>query len=531
MRKKLTGLLAFILVLSMALIGCSSSGSGGEGGSNEAGGVLVYGRGGDAVKLDPATVTDGESMIVAKQIFETLVAYKKDSTEIEPALAKSWKVSDDGLTYTFELQEGVKFHDGSDFNAEAVAYNFDRWANGDVETFPYYQSQFGGYKGEESAVIKEVKAVDDLTVEFTLFRPQAPFLKNLAMTPFAISSPDAIEEYGDKYIEKPVGTGPFKFQEWKRNDTITVVKNEDYWKEGLPKLDTVILKVIKDNAARLNALIKGEVDLIDGVNPSDIGKVESDDSLQLFERPSMNIGFLGFNVETPPFDNPKVRQAISHAVNKEALIENFYEGTAQPAKNPMPPSINGYNDDIEDYDYDLDKAKQLLTEAGYPNGFSVDFWTMPVVRPYMPNGQKVAEALQADFEKIGIQTNIVTFEWGTYLEKLANGEGPMYISGWTGDNGDADNFLYALLDKDAIGSNNYSYYANEEVHELLINAQTETEEAARNDYYKQAQEIIHNDAPWVPIAHSIPQMAGKSTIKGFVPHPTGSQSFVDVTLD
>ncbi|WP_141430465.1 ABC transporter substrate-binding protein [Bacillus sp. 03113] len=533
MKKKLTGLLIFILVLSLALMGCSSSSSSSDEGkdSNKSGGVLVYGRGGDAVSLDPATVTDGESLIVANQIFENLVSYKKDSTEIQPELAKSWEVSDDGLTYTFKLQEGVKFQDGTDFNAEAVVTNFDRWANGNVEQFPYYQSQFGGFKGEESAVIKEVKAVDKNTVQFTLFRPQAPFLKNVAMTPFGISSPAAIEKYGDKYIENPVGTGPFKFQEWKRNDTITVVKNDDYWKKGLPKLDKVILKVIKDNSARLNALTKGEVDLIDGVNPSDIEKVKSSKNLQLFERPSMNIGYLGFNVEKAPFDNPKVRQAISHAVNKEGLIKNFYEGTAIPAKNPIPPSISGYNDDIKDYDYNLDEAKKLLAEAGYPNGFSVDFWTMPVVRPYMPNGQKVAEALQADFEKIGIKTKIVTFEWGTYLDKLANGEGPMFIAGWTGDNGDADNFMYALLDKDAIGSNNFSYYANNDFHDLLIKAQTETDEAKRNDYYKQAQVIAHDDAPWVPIAHSTPQLAGKSTIKGFIPHPTGSQSFAEITVN
>ncbi|MFE7152361.1 ABC transporter substrate-binding protein, partial [Heyndrickxia sporothermodurans] len=212
MKKKLTGLLIFVLVLSLALMGCSSSKSNGEKGKDDgkekSGGVLVYARGGDAVKLDPATVTDGESLIVAEQIFDTLVNYKKETTEIEPGLAKSWNVSDDGLTYTFNLEEGVKFHDGTDFNAEAVVKNFDRWANGNVEKFPYYQSQFGGYKGEKAAVIKEVKAIDPKTVEFTLFRPQAPFLKNLAMTPFGISSPAAIEKYGDKYIENPVGTGP-----------------------------------------------------------------------------------------------------------------------------------------------------------------------------------------------------------------------------------------------------------------------------------------------------------------------------------
>ncbi|RWR05037.1 ABC transporter substrate-binding protein [Siminovitchia fortis] len=539
MKKGLSIVFSLLLVLSLALMGCSGSKETGKekGGEKkektaESGGTMIYARGGDAVKLDPITVTDGESLIVTHQILETLVKYEKETADIVPGLAKDWEVSDDGTTYTFELEEGVKFHDGTDFNADAVVKNFERWMNGkDEAEFPYFVSQFGGFKGEEAAVIKEVKAVDENKVEFTLFRPQAPFLKNLAMTPFGISSPAAIEKFGDKYIENPVGTGPFKFESWKRNDTITVVKNEDYWKEGLPKLDKVIFKVITDNSARLNALIKGEVDLIDGLNPSDVEKVKADSNLQIFERPSMNIGYLGFNVEKEPFDNKKVRQAISHAINKQAIIDNFYEGTAEPAKNPIPPSINGYNDEIEDYEFDLDKAKKLLEEAGFKDGFKMDLWAMPVPRPYMPNGQKVAEAIQADLEKLNIEVNIVSMEWGTYLEKVRDGEAPMFMLGWTGDNGDADNFLYALLDKDSIGSNNYSRYASEDVHKLLIEAQTETDEDKRSELYKEALEIIHDDAPWVPLAHSVPQLAGKSTIDGFFPHPTGSQAFDDVSME
>ncbi|MDQ0216822.1 ABC-type transport system substrate-binding protein [Oikeobacillus pervagus] len=197
----------------------------------------------------------------------------------------------------------------------------------------------------------------------------------------------------------------------------------------------------------------------------------------------------------------------------------------------MPPSINGYNDAIKDYEYDLDKAKKLLEEAGYKDGFSMELWAMPVPRPYMPNGQKLAEAIQADFEKIGVKVKIVTMEWATYLEKVQAGESPMFMLGWTGDNGDADNFLYTLLDKDSIGSNNYSRYANEELHKILIEAQTVVDEAKRDALYKKAQEIIHNDAPWIPIAHSIPQLAGKSSIKGFIPHPTGTQPFTNVTIE
>lgn len=542
MRKRILTAIALLLLFALALAGCSGKTTSikndgkedakksANGSSN--GGTLVYARGGDAVKLDSIMAVDGESLIVTHQILETLVEYDKQTTAVVPNLAKDWEISDDGLTYTFILEEGIQFTDGTDFNADAVVENIMRWHKSkDEANFAYYKSQFGGFEGEESAVIKDVKADGDYKVVITLNRPQAPFLKNLAMVPFGMSSPTAIKKYGDKYPENPVGTGPFKFESWQRSDKITLVKNENYWKDGLPKLDKIIFKVIKDNSARLNDLIIGQVDLIDGLNPSDIGKVNDNDKLQIFERPSMNVGYLGFNVEMEPFNDVKVRRALSHAINKQALIDNFYEGTAQIAKNPMPPSVGGYNDEIIDYEFDLKKAKQLLGEAGYKDGFQMDLWAMPVPRPYMPNGQKVAEAIQADFEKIGVEVNIVSMEWATYLEKVQAGESPMFMLGWTGDNGDADNFLYALLDKDSIGSNNYSRYANEDVHKLLIEAQTATDEEKRNEIYKEVQQIIHDDAPWVPLAHSVPQLAGLKTIKGFFPHPTGSQSFAETTLE
>jgi peptide/nickel transport system substrate-binding protein len=531
MKKSLLTLFALMLALSLALAGCSSgSESGGDDEKVDPNNVMIYGRGGDSVALDPAVVTDGESFIVTEQIYEPLVNYGKDNTDIVPGLAKKWDISEDGLTYTFELEEGVKFHDGEKFNADAVVKNFERWSkSNDEEKFYYYKSMFGGFEGDEGHVIESVTADGDNKVVFKLKRPQAPFLKNIAMSPFAIASPKSLD--GDKLSKEPVGTGPFKFKSWKPNDTIVLEKNADYWVKDLPKLDGVTFKVIKDNSSRLNALTKGEIDLMDGLNPSDMKKVSDNGKLQLFERPSMNVGYLGFNVEKAPFDKKEVRQAISHLIDKQAIIDNFFEGTAEPAKNPMPPSINGYNDSIQDRAYDEAKAKELLAAAGLPDGFKMDLWAMPVARPYMPNGQKVAEAIQANLAKVGIEANIVTFEWGTYLEKTRNGEAPVFMLGWTGDNGDADNFLYTLLDKDNIGSNNYSRYTNEEVHKLLLEAQSNPDEDARAELYKKAQEIIHEDAPWVPLVHSKPQLAGASKIKGFVPHPTGSQSFAETSFE
>ncbi|WP_374723416.1 ABC transporter substrate-binding protein [Calidifontibacillus erzurumensis] len=536
-KKSLLLTLVFMMLLSVALVGCSSNKETANNSTEEkeesksSGGTLVFGKGGDAVALDPITVTDGESLNVTRQIFDTLVKYGEQDTSIQPSLATEWTISEDGLTYTFKLREGVKFHDGTDFNADAVVYNFERWMNGTADQFPYYNSMFGGFKGDEGHVIKEVKAIDPYTVEFTLNRPQAPFLANIAMKPFGIASPAAIEKYGDKFGENPVGTGPFKFVSWSRNDKIVLEKNEDFWLEGYPKVDQVIYQVIPDNSSRLNALVTGEIDIADGLNPSDLQQIEANKDLQVFKRPSMNVGYLGLTQQKDPnhpLNNKLVRQALNHAVDKQGIIDALFNGLAEPAKNPMPPSIQGYYDGIEPYPFDLEKAKALLAEAGYPNGFEMELWAMPVARPYMPDGRKVAEAIQATFAEIGVKTKIVSFEWATYLDKASKGEAEAFLLGWTGDNGDADNFLYALLDKDSIGSNNYTYYANDELHEILVQAQSTPDQATRNELYKKAQEIIHEDAPWVPLVHSTPLLAGKANISGFVPHPTGTDELMTV---
>ncbi|UFJ38869.1 ABC transporter substrate-binding protein [Brevibacillus humidisoli] len=554
MRKWKSVAMSMIMAISLSLVGCSGGAdpaqetSGGnttqDGGTSQPAesaastqDTLIVGRGGDSSALDMSIVTDGESSKIGQQIYETLLDYKEGTTEVVPALAETYEVSDDGLTYTFKLRQGVKFHDGTDFNAEAVVFNFMRWHDPNSEykfegdSFDYYNSMFGP---PDNRVIKEVKAVDEHTVQFVLNKPQAPFLQNVAMPFFGIASPTAIKEKKEKFKEEPVGTGPFMFQEWKRNDSITLVKNPNYWQEGLPKLEKIIVRSIPDNSARLTALQAGEIDLMEGLNPDDLTIVENNPDLQKFTRPSFNVGYVGFNLKKKPFDNKLVRQALNHAVNKEALIQAFYAGQAIPAVNPMPPVLLGYNDEIQDYPYDLEKAKELLAQAGYPNGFEEEFvfYAMPVPRPYMPNGQKVAEALQAEFAKIGVKTRIESPEWAVYLDDTQKGEKDhIFMLGWQGDNGDPDNFLYTLLDKDTIGSNNYSFYANDELHEILSAAQAETNQDKRAELYKQAQVIIKEDAPWIPLVHSTPLLAGKANLKGYVPSPTGSESYANVYFE
>ncbi|GGK30529.1 ABC transporter substrate-binding protein [Caldalkalibacillus thermarum] len=501
--------------------------------------TLIFARGGDSVSLDFASVTDGESSRVTKQIFETLVEFEPDSFEVKPGLAHDWDISEDGLSYTFYLRQGVKFHDGTDFNADAVIFNFERWSDPDhpyhfaEEGFDYsvYGSLFGGFKGDEGHVIEEIVKHDDYTVEFKLKRPMAAFIQNLGANYFAIASPASFEEYGPQITENPVGTGPFVFKEWRKNDTIILEKNPDYWQEGLPKLDRIIFKVIPDNSARFTALRAGEIDIMDGLNPDDVPVVESDPNLQLFERAPNNVGYLGFNVQKPPFDNPKVRRALNHAVNKEALIAGLYNNLAIPAKNPVPPGYLGYHDGIEEYEYNPELAKQLLAEAGYPDGFEFDLWTMPVARPYMPDPEKAAEALQEDFRKVGLTANIVTKEWATYLEETQEGKQDVFMLGWSGVNGDPDYFLYNLLSGYAIPGGNRTFYDNPEVNELLVQAQNILDPDERAAVYRKAQEIIHEDAPWIPLVHNTPVLAGRSHVKNYVPHPSTSESLMYVELE
>lgn len=546
-KRVLTTVFSSLLALSLALTGC--------GGAQEAQKPadatqqpaaeqpaasgpkqLIVGRGGDSVGLDPIMHTDGETFKVTENIFDTLVSYEEENTNVVPGLAESWEIAPDGLTYTFKLRQGVKFHDGTDFNAEAVKFNFDRWMDKsnplhNKEGFEYYNDMFGGYKGDETHVIKSVDVVDPYTVKFTLNRPLAPFIQNLGMSCFAIASPTALKEKGvEKFNEEPVGTGPFVFKEWKRNDTITLEKNPNYWKKGYPKLDKLVFKVIPENTARLTALTSGEIDLMDGLNPDDAQTVKDNPDLQLILRPSMNIGFVGFNVEKKPLDNPKVREALAYAINKPAIVEAFFAGLGEPAVNPMPPSLWGWNGNIKDREYNLEKAKQLLAEAGYPNGLKLKFWAMPVPRPYMPDGVKIAEAIQQDFKQIGVETEIVTMEWATYLEKTKAGEQEIFMLGWTGDNGDPDNFLATLLDKNNIGGNNRTRYASEEVHQLLMKAQSATTKEEREKLYMQAQEIIFKDVPMVPLAHSTPALAAKKNVINYKPHPKGSESLENVDI-
>lgn len=520
-------LLIAILVLSACTEDSSTSNDsdaeGGSTGNDEK--TLIFGRGADSIQLDPSKVTDGESIYVTNQIYDGLVRYKQENTEIRPALATEWDVSDDGKTWTFQLREGVTFHDGTDFNAEDVVFNFERWATS--AEYIYYGYMFGASEDDLGGIIEKVEATGDYEVTITLSEPNAPFLQTLAMPPFGIASPDAIEKSGEDFFKNPVGTGPFVFEEWVPDDKISLTKNEDYYGE-VANVNKVIFRTIPDNGARFLELQAGSIDMMTGLNPQDIQTAEDGDNLQVIRRPSMNVSYMAMNMgKEGPMSSKKVRQAINMAIDKEKLI-TLYEGIGKAAKNPLPPSLWGYNDEINDYGYDVEKAKSLLAEAGFADGFDVTLYTFANPRPYMPQPKVTAQAIQEMLKEVNVNVEIIENDWDTHLTATENGEHDMAFLGWTGDNGDPDNFLYVLLDKDnaKMGSaGNISFYKSDELHDLLKEAQTETDQEKRTELYLKAQEIIHEDAPWFPIAHTTPPIAAKKSIMDYVPHSTGSEPF------
>jgi peptide/nickel transport system substrate-binding protein len=349
---------------------------------------------------------------------------------------------------------------------------------------------------------------------------------------FGIASPAALEEFEGDVNEHPVGTGPFKFEEWNRNNTITLVKNPDYWMEGKPYLDKVIYQVIPENSARLNALQTGEIDVLDGMNATDTNAVEETEGLELLKRPSFNIGYMAFNTEKKPFDDPKVRQAINMAINKEEIVDAFYNGLAETATSPLPPSLWGYDDTLDPYEYNVEEAKKLLAEAGFENGFETELYTMSNPRPYMPEPVKIAEAIQADLAEVGITAEIVSTEWATYLEDTKQGKHTMAMYGWTGVMADPDNFLYPNLSKTNTEkpAQNIAFYKSDEFTSLITEARETIDQDKRIELYKQAQQLFQKDAPWVMLAYTTPPLAQVDYVEDYKPHPMSNDLLTDVYL-
>ncbi|HNJ97506.1 MAG TPA: ABC transporter substrate-binding protein [Ilumatobacteraceae bacterium] len=541
-------LLAFTLATAMVVAACSgdddNKDSGGSSGG--AGGTLVFGASADPVVLDGAFVSDGESMRVIYQIFETLVTTKPGGTEVEPLLAKSWTASDDGLQWTFNLQTGVKFHDGTDFNAAAVCFNFDRWYNftGVAQSAAvsyYWSTVFGGFSdGATPSLYSGCEATDDATAVVTLTAPSAAFLAGLAVPAFAIASPDALTKYeADKVggtddaptfdgtfgTEHPIGTGPFKFDSWTPGDKLTIVRNEEYWGTKA-LLDKVIFKPIADGPARRTALENGEIQGYDGVDPADLSGLK-DGGFQILMRPAFNVGYVGFNQAKPPLDNEKIRQAIAYALNRDALVQAKYPEGAEVASQFLPPEIFGWSPDVTQYNYDPEKAKQLIEESGVTDLTIEFYYPSDVSRPYMPDPTANFEAFKADLEAVGFTVVPKTAPWRSgYLDDVNAGNAQVYLLGWTGDYGDPDNFVgtFFRTPQPAWG------FDNQEIFDILTQARDTADIAERTALYQEANKMIMDFLPGVPYVHTQPALAFAGNVSGYVPGPVALESFAPVSI-
>ena len=538
-----------------ALLGVAGCGGGeqvggGQGGGGGGGGTFTYGRGADSVTLDPVHATDGESFAVTRQIFDGILEFEPGTTDPVAALAAEIpRPEKGGRQYTINLREGVKFHDGSDFNAEAVVFNFDRWRLSDDKfhkgggnqssDFAYYVSQFGGF--DDDSIVESVEAVDEFTVRFGLKEPLGPFLRNLAMSAFAIASPTALEKDVEGFWEKPVGTGPFEFDSWQKGSEVSLKANKDWWASDLPadqggggpNVDRIVFRAIEDNSSRVASLSGGQLSGADGLTPDDVPTVSENPDLKVLTRPPLNIAYLALNTQKKPFDDVNVRRAMAAAINREEIVQAFFGDTAQVATNAYPPTVPFWREATESYAYDPDEAKRLLQEAGLGDGFDMELWFMPIPRPYMPDGRGVAQAMQRDLEQVGINAKLVTREWGTYLEETSRGTHDACILGWTGDNGDPDNFLNVLLSsKSATPENalNVAFYKNPELDKVLDQGASTIDENERKRLYEQAQVIVYEDVPWVTIDYAEPPLGYQKSVQGVTPNPTGNEAFNTVEL-
>jgi peptide/nickel transport system substrate-binding protein len=480
-------------------------------------GTLVVGLVAEPVNLDPAQVTDINSNRVGRRIVETLVTFPEESTQIVPGLAESWTVSKDGLRYVFKLRKGIAFHDGTPFDAAAVKFSIERQINPEhpaakTGKYPFANYFFGN--------VKAVEVVDPATVEFVLKEPRASFLAVLAAGAASIVSPTAATKAGQDYALRPVGTGPFKYAAWDRGQRVVLEKNPNYWKFPV-KLDRVIYRPIVEDQARLTELLTGAVDLIVGTPPDFVAQLEKSPNVTMLKQVGAHVWYLGINNQKKPFDDKRVRQALNYAVNKEAIVRDVLKGTGAASAGPVLPGTWGAEPTLKPFPYDPARAKKLLAEAGYPNGFATTLW-VPESGSGMQSPVAMSTVIQSNLRAVGVNVTLQTMEWGAFLAKLRSKEQELFALSWMAGNEDPDMVMYPLLHSSqwTPGGPNRALFKNDKFDELLHQARVSTDQAKRAELYRQAQRLLHDDPPWIFIDHEVQTAAHAKRVQGFKLHPS-----------
>src|ERR1700704_1308824 len=505
--------------------------------------TLVFCSEGSPENFYPAVNTTGTSFDASGQIYSRIVDFERGGTTVVPGLAERGEIAGDGTIYPFHLRKGVKwqsnriFKPTRDFTADDIIFSIERqWK----ESNPYYNvtSSNHSYFNDMglATLLKSVEKVDNDTVRITLNRAEAPFLSDLAMEYAGIQSKeyaDAMMKAGtpEKIDQEPIGTGPYYLVQYQKDAVIRYRAFPAYW-GGKAKIDDLIYSITPDASVRWAKLQKNECQVMPYPNPADLEAIKKDANVTILEQPGLNIGYLAFNTQKKPFDDVRVRKAISMAIDKKAIIDAVYLSTGIAAKNPIPPTMWSYNDSIKDDPFDPAAAKKLLADAGYPNGLETDLWAMPVQRPYNPNAKRIAELMQADLLKIGVKAEIKSFEWGEYRKRLQEGEHQMAQLGWTGDNGDPDNFLHTLLGCDSAKNNggNTAKFCYAPFDDLVVKAKTVTDQAERTELYRKAQAVFKEQAPWFTIAHAVQLVPMRKEVIDFKLSPFARHTFYGVDI-
>ncbi|WOD20441.1 ABC transporter substrate-binding protein [Paraburkholderia kirstenboschensis] len=507
-------------------------------------GTLVFCSEGSPAGFDPGQHTTSTDFDAGTNtVYNELVQFKRGTLDPEPALATSWDVSADQRTYTFHLRKGVKFQTTGwfkptrEFDADDVLFTFNRMLHADdpfrrayPTSFPYF-SDLGFDKN-----IAGIDRVDDYTVRFRLKEPDVIFVRNLAMSFASILSGEYAAKLSDAHRESdinqfPVGTGPFTFRSYQKDALIRYDANPDYWQPDDVKLAHLVFSITPDSGVRIQKLASGECQVSVFPRPADLDVVKRNAALKLVSGVGFNVGFVAYNTQHAPLNRVEVRRALDMAIDKPAIIKAVFSGNATVATNPMPPAQWSYDKALKDAPLDPAKAKALLAQAGFPDGFELTLWAMPVQRPYNPNAQLMAQIIQQDWAKIGVRAKIVSYEWGEYNRRAKQGgEHDAILYGWSGDNGDPDNWLGTLLGCDAVHGSNVAKWCDPAFNGLIEKARGSADVSERTRLYEQAQVIFKQQVPYTPIAHSIVSLPASTRVSGLVFSPLGSHRFDGVSL-